>query len=141
MQALSPHTAPLFVSAVRMLPAGLALILWGIKDNRPQPKTSTAWLWIAAFGLADAACFQVVTENIPGKYMCNETESSMRKDENSHGVSTTPKGIQNFEMLARGQPFIMTKPLKSLCSPSIQFSCSPFADIDSSNIDSDKKGP
>lgn len=57
-QALSPHTAPLFVSAVRMLPAGLALILWGLRDNRPQPSGTLAWVWIAAFGLADATCFQ-----------------------------------------------------------------------------------
>ena len=59
LQALSPHTAPLFVSAIRMLPAGLALICWAIWDKRPQPRGAKAWLWIAAFGFADATCFQV----------------------------------------------------------------------------------
>lgn len=59
LQALSPHTAPLFVSAVRMLPAGAALVLWGVWDKRPQPQGFKAWTWIAVFGFADATCFQV----------------------------------------------------------------------------------
>ena len=58
LQELSPHTMPLFVSAVRLLPAGLALIAWAAASGRPQPKTGAAWLAISVFGLADATCFQ-----------------------------------------------------------------------------------
>ena len=61
LQELSPHTAPLFVSAVRLLPAGLALIAWAAASGRPQPKSGAAWLAISIFGLADATCFQAST--------------------------------------------------------------------------------
>ena len=63
LQELSPHTAPLFVSAVRLLPAGLALIAWAAASGRPQPKSGAAWLAISIFGLADATCFQASTQH------------------------------------------------------------------------------
>lgn len=59
LQALDAHTAPLFVSAVRMLPAGLVLLIWAALERRPQPVGLKAWLWIIAFSLADATAFQV----------------------------------------------------------------------------------
>jgi hypothetical protein len=58
-QALEPHTTPLFVSAVRLLPAGGLLVAWAASQNRKQPSGGMAWLAIALFALADATCFQV----------------------------------------------------------------------------------
>jgi len=57
-QELAPHTAPLFVAAVRLLPAGAVLVAWAAAQGRPQPRGRAAWLAIAAFALADGACFQ-----------------------------------------------------------------------------------
>ena len=63
MQELSPHTAPLFVSAVRLVPAGFALIAWAAASGRPQPpRTLGAWGAISVFALADATCFQVCSQ-------------------------------------------------------------------------------
>ena len=59
IQMLAPHTSPLFVSAWRLLPAGLVLIAWASLKGRPAPKTAMAWVSIAAFALVDATCFQV----------------------------------------------------------------------------------
>ena len=59
VQELSPHTTPLFVSTVRLLPAGAVLVAWATYEGRPQPRTLAAWFAIALFGLADATCFQV----------------------------------------------------------------------------------
>lgn len=58
MKMLAPHTSPLFVSAWRLGPAGVLLVLWGASRGRPHPATGMAWLAIAAFGLVDATCFQ-----------------------------------------------------------------------------------
>ncbi|KAK9834046.1 hypothetical protein WJX81_005506 [Elliptochloris bilobata] len=58
MKELAPHTAPLFVAAVRLLPAGAVLVAWGAAQGRAQPKGRAAWAAIAAFALADGACFQ-----------------------------------------------------------------------------------
>ncbi len=58
-QVLAPRTAPLWVSAVRLLPAGAVLVGWAAKQGRPQPSGRMAWAAIAAFALADGACFQV----------------------------------------------------------------------------------
>ncbi|EIE25111.1 DUF6-domain-containing protein [Coccomyxa subellipsoidea C-169] len=58
MKVLAPRTAPLWVSAVRLLPAGAVLVGWAAKQGRPQPSGRMAWAAIAAFALADGACFQ-----------------------------------------------------------------------------------
>ncbi len=58
VQELAPHTAPLFVAAVRLLPAGTVLVAWAAAQGRPQPQGRAAWAAIAAFALADGACFQ-----------------------------------------------------------------------------------
>ena len=60
-QVLAPHTAPLWVSAVRLLPAGVVLVAWAAAQGRPQPRTREAWFAIALFALADGTCFQVRT--------------------------------------------------------------------------------
>lgn len=61
-QMLAPHTAPLWVSAVRLLPAGAVLVGWAARQGRPQPQGRMAWLAIAAFAVADGTCFQVRTK-------------------------------------------------------------------------------
>ena len=53
-----PHTTPMAMGAFRLLPAGLLLIAWASAHGRRQPSTPTAWAWVAAFGLVDAAAFQ-----------------------------------------------------------------------------------
>ncbi|BDA41355.1 WAT1-related protein At3g02690, chloroplastic [Coccomyxa sp. Obi] len=58
MKVLAPRTAPLWVSAVRLLPAGAVLVGWAARQGRPQPSGRMAWAAIAAFALADGACFQ-----------------------------------------------------------------------------------
>eukprot|EP00891_Asterochloris_glomerata_P004400 jgi/Astpho2/4400/e_gw1.00067.138.1_t len=58
MKELAPHTSPLFVSAVRLLPAGGALIAWAAAQGRRQPEGLQAWGAIALFGLVDGTAFQ-----------------------------------------------------------------------------------
>lgn len=58
MKALLPQTSPMFMAAIRLLPAGLILILGGMYFGRPQPKNWQAWLWISLFALVDGAMFQ-----------------------------------------------------------------------------------
>ncbi|KAF8068338.1 WAT1-related protein [Scenedesmus sp. PABB004] len=58
MKPVTAHTTPLLLGAMRLLPAGAALVAWAAATGRPQPKTAEAWLWILAFGLVDGAAFQ-----------------------------------------------------------------------------------
>jgi hypothetical protein len=61
LQPVTAHTTPLMLGAMRLLPAGLALLGWTAATGRQQlvPKTAVAWAWIAAFALVDGAAFQV----------------------------------------------------------------------------------
>uniref|UniRef100_A0A1D1ZWM9 EamA domain-containing protein n=2 Tax=Auxenochlorella protothecoides TaxID=3075 RepID=A0A1D1ZWM9_AUXPR len=58
MKQLAPHTTPLALASWRLIPAGVALLLWAARDRRPQPATREAWVAIALFALVDGACFQ-----------------------------------------------------------------------------------
>lgn len=58
-QPVTAHTTPLMLGAMRLLPAGLALVAWAAATGRPQPKTATAWAWVLAFAIVDGAAFQV----------------------------------------------------------------------------------
>ncbi|KAK9849781.1 hypothetical protein WJX84_001328 [Apatococcus fuscideae] len=58
MKELSSHTMPQFVAAVRLIPAGFAVLAWAALKGRPQPQGAQAWLSILAFGLVDGAGFQ-----------------------------------------------------------------------------------
>jgi drug/metabolite transporter (DMT)-like permease len=60
MKTLAPHTTPLFVAAVRLLPSGAVLVAWAAANGRPQPSTRIAWAWIAAFAAVDGAAFQAL---------------------------------------------------------------------------------
>ncbi|MGA9377501.1 MAG: EamA family transporter [Phormidium sp.] len=58
MKGVMPQTTPFFVAGVRLLPAGVFVLLFCMLTGRSQPRTLLAWLWIALFGLVDAALFQ-----------------------------------------------------------------------------------
>jgi drug/metabolite transporter (DMT)-like permease len=58
MKGIELHTTPLFLGAIRLLPAGLALVAWAAADGRPQPATPLAWAWVLAFAVVDGAAFQ-----------------------------------------------------------------------------------
>jgi len=58
MKAVLPQTEPLFLAAVRLMPAGLLLIGLAKILGRSQPQTVQAWLWITLFALVDGTLFQ-----------------------------------------------------------------------------------
>jgi len=58
MKAVIPQTAPLFLAAVRILPAGLLLLGLAKFLGRSQPQGWKAWLWICLFALVDGTLFQ-----------------------------------------------------------------------------------
>ncbi|KJH72681.1 DMT family transporter [Aliterella atlantica] len=58
MKGVIPHTTPLFMAGVRLVPAGMLVLAWAAIAGRPQPKSWQAWLWIALFALVDGAMFQ-----------------------------------------------------------------------------------
>jgi drug/metabolite transporter (DMT)-like permease len=58
MKGVMPHTTPFFMATVRLLPAGILILLAGVIAQRPRPATWQAWLWIIVFGLVDGTLFQ-----------------------------------------------------------------------------------
>ncbi len=58
MKALLPQTSPMFMAAMRLIPAGILLILGAAYFGKHQPKGWQAWLWISLFGLVDGTMFQ-----------------------------------------------------------------------------------
>jgi drug/metabolite transporter (DMT)-like permease len=58
MKGTIPHTTPLFMAVIRLVPAGVLILGAAVYMGKPQPKGWIAWLWIAAFGLVDGALFQ-----------------------------------------------------------------------------------
>ncbi|MGK7954765.1 MAG: DMT family transporter [Crocosphaera sp.] len=58
MKRVLPQTTPFFVAGIRLVPAGILVLLvaWWLK--RPQPQGVKAWLWISIFALLDGAMFQ-----------------------------------------------------------------------------------
>ena len=58
MKGVLPHTTPLFMAGVRLVPAGVLILIAAALMGRPQPKGWAAWLWIALFALVDGALFQ-----------------------------------------------------------------------------------
>lgn len=59
MKPILSKTGPLFVSAFRLIPAGLLLIAFAASQRRSSPSGLQAWLSISLFALVDASCFQV----------------------------------------------------------------------------------
>jgi drug/metabolite transporter (DMT)-like permease len=58
MKGTIPHTTPLFLAGVRLLPAGILILATALIMGRPNPTGWKAWLWIALFGLVDGTLFQ-----------------------------------------------------------------------------------
>ncbi|MBW4569379.1 MAG: EamA family transporter [Tolypothrix carrinoi HA7290-LM1] len=58
MKQVIPHTTPLFMAGVRLVPAGVLILIATAFMGRPQPKSWAAWLWIALFALVDGTLFQ-----------------------------------------------------------------------------------
>jgi drug/metabolite transporter (DMT)-like permease len=58
MKGVIPHTTPLFMAGIRLLPAGVLILVAAALMGRPQPQGWKAWLWITLFGLIDGTLFQ-----------------------------------------------------------------------------------
>jgi drug/metabolite transporter (DMT)-like permease len=58
MKGVIPNTTPFFLAGVRLVPAGVLVLLVGILLRKPHPQGWKAWLWIGLFGLVDGAMFQ-----------------------------------------------------------------------------------
>lgn len=58
MKGVLPQTTPFFLAGVRLVPAGILVLVAAAILKRPQPQTSQAWWWIALFALIDGAMFQ-----------------------------------------------------------------------------------
>lgn len=58
MKGAIAHTSPYFIASIRLLPAGILVLLAALFMKLPQPKTGKAWLWISLFALLDGFMFQ-----------------------------------------------------------------------------------
>ena len=58
MKGVLPETSPLFMGAIRILPAGFLILIVAMLMGRKQPSSFKAWLWIVLFGLVDGTLFQ-----------------------------------------------------------------------------------
>lgn len=58
MKGAIAHTTPFFMTGIRLVPAGVLVLLAAALMGRPQPRGWRAWGWIALFALVDAALFQ-----------------------------------------------------------------------------------
>lgn len=58
MKGVIPHTTPLFMAGLRLLPAGVLILIAAALMGRQQPQGGVAWLWIALFALVDGTLFQ-----------------------------------------------------------------------------------
>ena len=58
MKGVMTETTPLFLAGVRLLPAGLLVVMVSVLLGREQPVGWRAWLWISLFALIDGTLFQ-----------------------------------------------------------------------------------
>jgi len=58
MKGVMPHTTPLFIAGLRLIPAGLMILMVAAFMGKPQPQGWSAWLWIVLFALVDGSLFQ-----------------------------------------------------------------------------------
>ena len=58
MKGVMEETSPLFLASVRLMPAGVLVVLASVLLGRSQPKGWRAWLWITLFALVDGTLFQ-----------------------------------------------------------------------------------
>lgn len=58
MKQVLPQTSPFFVAAVRLVPAGILVLLTAWLLRRQSPQGLRAWAWIGLFALVDGTLFQ-----------------------------------------------------------------------------------
>lgn len=58
MKGIIPATDPFFLATLRLVPAGVLVLLAAAIAGRPQQVTGPGWLWIALFALVDGTLFQ-----------------------------------------------------------------------------------
>jgi len=58
MKGVMLHTTPWFLAGVRLVPAGLLVLLAAKWMGRSQPSSWRAWAWIGAFAVVDGTLFQ-----------------------------------------------------------------------------------
>lgn len=58
MKGTLPHTTPFFMAGVRLVPAGVLILVVALFMKRTTPTSGMAWLAIALFGLVDGTLFQ-----------------------------------------------------------------------------------
>ncbi len=58
MKGVNAQTTPFFLAGVRLVPAGVLVLVTAAILKRPQPPTGQSWLWIGLFALIDGAMFQ-----------------------------------------------------------------------------------
>lgn len=58
MKGVIPQTTPLFMAGIRLVPAGILVLMAAGFLKRQQPNNFKAWLWIGIFALLDGTMFQ-----------------------------------------------------------------------------------
>ncbi len=58
MKGVIANTTPFFLAGMRLVPAGILVLIVAVILKLPQPKTIKGWLWILAFALIDGTMFQ-----------------------------------------------------------------------------------
>jgi drug/metabolite transporter (DMT)-like permease len=58
MKGVMDQSSPLFVGTLRIMPAGLLVIVAAVLMGKSQPQGWKAWLWISLFAFVDATLFQ-----------------------------------------------------------------------------------
>ncbi len=58
MKGVIPHTTPFFMAGVRLVPAGILILIAAALMGRLQSISWKGWLWISLFALVDGAMFQ-----------------------------------------------------------------------------------
>jgi drug/metabolite transporter (DMT)-like permease len=56
MKGVMPHTTPFFMAGIRLIPAGILVLIVAAILKRPQPQSWQAWAWISL--LVDGTLFQ-----------------------------------------------------------------------------------
>ena len=58
MKGVIETTTPLFLATLRLVPAGILVLIAAAISGRKHPQTWQAWAWIAGFALVDGTLFQ-----------------------------------------------------------------------------------
>ncbi len=58
MKGVMPHTTPFFMAGIRLIPAGMLVLIVAAIFKLPQPQSWQAWAWIGLFALIDGTLFQ-----------------------------------------------------------------------------------